>query len=50
MKLRHFVMLFTVVFLISCGGEEKKPASTTKTKKSAVKKTPETKVLSLIHI
>jgi cytochrome c len=43
MKLRHIVMLFTVVFLISCGGEEKKTVSTTKTKKSAVKKTPETK-------
>lgn len=43
MKFRHLLMLFTVVFLISCGGGEKKPTTTTKANKAAVKKTPETK-------
>jgi cytochrome c1 len=45
MKLRSLIALLVVVFITSCGGEEKKK-STTKSpvKKAAVKKTPTKKV------
>ena len=52
MKIRNILTLLVVVFLVSCGGEDKaKPANKAKTvKKAAVKKTQEKKENSEITI
>ncbi|NVK53137.1 MAG: cytochrome c [Flavobacteriaceae bacterium] len=42
MKIRNILALLVVAFLVSCGGEEKKPATKT-VKKAVVKKAPEQK-------